>query len=103
MHSTTERLFWPAADACLGMRGNVRGEDGAERGRHRQAASEALSAAHGVAIAAIADRGKFTAPPDQIRIKRFWRRRIDGRYRRPPDDRERRDGTTNYQDYEETS
>ena len=89
-HRAAERGFRPAADAGLRVRRDIRGIDGAERRRHRQAAGKGFAAAHGMTVAAIAGRCERASPLDQSRVEGLRRRRIDCGNRRPPNDRKRR-------------
>ena len=85
-HRAPKRGFRPSPDSGLRIRRDVRGEDGAERGRHRQTAGKVPAAAHGMAIVAIADRRQVAASFDEGGIEGQRPGRLDRRNRRAPHD-----------------
>jgi hypothetical protein len=89
-HRAPKRGFRPSPDSRLRIRRDVRGEDGAERGRHRQTAGKVLSPAHGMAIVAIADRCQVAASLDEGSVESQRPGRLDRGNRRAPHDRKGR-------------
>jgi hypothetical protein len=67
-HGASERLFRPAADAGLGIGGDVGRIDCAERRWHRQSASEGLAIRRRVAGVTVAKSGEICAFSHQPRI-----------------------------------
>ena len=85
-HRALKRGFRPSPDSRLRVRRDVRGEDRAERGRHRQTAGKVPAAAHGMAIVAIADRRQITTSFDEGGIEGQRPGRLHRRNRRAPHD-----------------
>jgi hypothetical protein len=85
-HCAPKCYFRPSPDSRLRIRRDVRGENRAERGRHRQTAGKVPAAAHGMATAAIADRRQVATSFDEGGIEDQRPGRLDCRNWRAPHD-----------------